>query len=794
MLTNYIKISLRNVLNNKVYSGINIAGLSIGLSCCLAIGLYIFDELSFDRFHVHFDSTYRLIEKQKQSDGLSTVAVTPGPLAPTMSKDFPEVMETARVGLWSGILSNGKQVSESENMLIVDPSFFKVFTFPLVAGNVNKVFRGINEVIISEVMAGRLFGPNWKRAAIIGKTVSLNNDQALTLVGVAKNPPANSHLQFDVLLPFNYLVSIDEWSNKWNSNNFHTYIRLRPETNAASFEEKIKLQVNRYTDGNDVTLLLQPLADIYLKSKFDFKTDWGKRSEILYVRIFLTVALIILLIAVVNFVNLATARASKRAKEVGVRKTVGAQKSSLIIQFLSESFLMTISAVGVALILAQAYLPAFNTLSGKQLSLPIESVNFWLALTAITLVVSFLTGLYPAFFLSAFRPVSVLKGVFDIKSGKSFRQSMVVGQFTLSIALAIGTLVIYQQLNFIQNKKLGFDQSQLMFVSLKGELKSKAIAFKQDMMHLAGVERASATTSNLVDVTNSTKIEWEGQAPKDEFLITQMNIDGDFLQTTGMSLAAGRNFSDRISADTSGANGNYIINETAAKRMGWTSESALGKTVKFWGSAGKIVGVFKDFHFRPLQVAIEPFIFRYRPVNFYFSLLIKTKPGSLKNTLAEIGKVYKKYDPNYPISYGFVDQELKTLYKTEQRTGEIVLNFSMLAILISCLGLFGLATFTAEQRTKEIGVRKVLGASIAGIVGLLSKDFLKLVAIAIVIASPVAWWLMNQWLQGFAYRIDIEWWMFAAAAISAVLIAIATVSFQSIKAALMNPVRALRSE
>jgi putative ABC transport system permease protein len=601
-------------------------------------------------------------------------------------------------------------------------------------------------------------------------------------------------LQFDALLPFNYLVSIDSWSNKWNSNNFHTYLRMRPETDMTAFGSKIETQLGRYTDDKTTRLRLQPLSEIYLKSKFDFKTDWGKRSEILYVRILLPVALIILLIAVVNFVNLSTARASKRAKEVGVRKTVGAQKSSLVIQFLCESFLMTISAVVAAFVLTQAFLPMFNALSGKELVLPYESIRFWLVVSAMTIVVSFLTGLYPAFFLSAFRPFSVLKGVFDIKSGTTFRKSLVVTQFTVSVTLGIATLVIYQQLSFIQNRKLGFDQSQLMFVQLKGDLKFKAAAIKEELAHLSGVEQASATTSNLVDVSNSTQIEWQGQAPKDEFLITQMNVDADFLKTTSMSLAAGRGFSTAFASDTSGANGNYIINETAAKRMGWTPESALGKSIKFWGSEGKIIGVLHDFHFRPLQVSIEPFVFRFRPRDPYFTILIKTKPELLKTTISSIDKLYKKYDTGAPLTYGFVDQELKTLYKTELRTGEIVLNFSLLAIFVSCLGLFGLATFTAEQRTKEIGIRKVLGASIASIVSLLSKDFLVLIMISMIIASPVAWWLMAHWLQNFAYKIDLEWWMFATTGMLSLLVGLVTVSLQTVKAALENPVKSLRSQ
>lgn len=793
MLANYLKIAVRSLWKNKVYSGINVAGLSIGLACCLAIGLYILDELTYDRFNTHYESIYRVVEKQKQADGLYNVAVTPGPLAATLAKDFPDILETTRVGRWSGILAQGRQVAEANNMLIVDPSFFKLFTFPLVMGNVNKAFLSPNEVIISESMAERFFGANWAKTAILGKPFLLNNEKTLTLVGVVKDPPAYSHLQFDVLLPFKYLVRYDEWSMKWNSNSYHTYIRLRPETNAGALSEKIRFQLKRYAAQNETTLGLQPLHAIYLNSKFDFQTDWGKRSDSLYVRIFLTVGLIILLIAVVNFVNLATARASQRAREVGVRKTIGAQRSSLVVQFLGESFLMTSIAVVGALLLLQALLPLFNSLSDKQLRLPVDELSFWVILLGLTVAISLLTGLYPAFFLSSFRPARVLKGAFTVKSGQTFRQSLVIGQFVLSIGLAITTLVIYQQLNFIQNRKLGFDQSQLVYVRLKGDLRGKSLPFKQDIQRLPGVVHASTTTSDLIDVSNSGTIEWQGQLPKDEFLITNMNIDADFIKTTGMALVSGRNFSAQITSDTLPGNGSYMINEAAAKRMGWTPTSALGKTITFWGMKGSVIGVLKDFHFRPLRMSIEPFIFRFRPKDFYFNLLVKTQPNTVQKTLADIARIYKTYETAYPISYGFVDQDLTRQYRTEQRTGQIILYFSILAILVSCLGLFGLATFTTEQRVKEIGVRKVLGASVSSIVTLLSKDFVKLVLIAILIASPLAWWASYNWLQDFAYRIDIQWWVFALAGLLALTIALLTVSFQSIRAALMNPVKSLRS-
>ncbi|WP_222930316.1 ABC transporter permease [Larkinella punicea] len=804
MLRSYFKIAFRHLIKNRVYSFINIGGLALGMACCLLISLYVYDELSYDRFNTHYEHIYRLVEKQQQPGGIYDVAATPGPLAATLTKDFPDVQQVTRVGRWSGLLSQGRRSVESNQMLVVDPGFFRMFSYRLLVGNPLTVFRAPDEVIFSEAMAERFFGANWRQQNVLGQSFKLNNEKMLMLVGVAENPPVQSHIEFDVLLPFKWLERNDEWSMKWNSNSYHTYVQLKPDPSGepadpAAFADKVRHQLKRYDVGNETPLLLQPLSEIYLYSKFAFETDHGRRSDIAYIRIFVTVGLIVLLIAVINFINLATARASQRAREVGVRKSVGAQRGSLVTQFLGEALLMTVLAVAVSLALAQLLLPLFNDLANKNLEIPYPLPVFWLTLAGFTAFVSLLTGLYPAFFLSSFRPIRVLKvgvaGHFsNVKAGRGFRQTLVIGQFVLSIALAISTIVIYRQLSYMQNTKLGFDQSQLLYVRLKGDLRGKSQPLKREVEQLPGVEQVSTATSNLVNMNNSSKIEWEGQVPKDEFLITNMNVDADFVKTVGMSLAAGRNFSARITSDTLSTLGAYLINETAAKRMGWTPVSAVGKRVKFWGTDGTIVGVVKDFHFRPLHVGIEPFIFRFRPKEFYFTLLVKTKPGLVARTLTDITQVYKKIDPDHPISYGFVDQDLDAQYRSEQRIGRIILCFAILTILVSCLGLFGLTAFTAEQRTKEIGVRKVLGASVASIVALLSKDFLKLVLIALLIASPLAWYAMNYWLESFVYRIEMQWWIFALAAVLALGIALLTVSYQSVKAALMNPVKSLRSE
>jgi putative ABC transport system permease protein len=794
MWKNNIKIALRNLFKNKVYSLINIGGLAIGLAAFLAISLYIRGELNYDRFHRNFNNIYRLTEIQKQADGYHPVAVTPGPLAPSLVSEYAEIEYAGRIGQWSALLQIDTSTIESKSTLIVEHSFFKMFDFKLLYGDTATVFNHPDEIILSESIAKRFFGENWRNASILGKILMLNNEQPHTIVGVVQNPPTNSNMQFEVLLPFKDLEKYDEWSNKWNSNSYHTYLQLRPDTDVAAFEHKIANHIAKYDANNEATLHLQPLSAVYLYSKFDFGSDWGKRGDIFSIRVFFTLGITLLLIAIFNFINLATARAIKRAREVGIRKSVGAQRYSLIGQFLGESLLMTTLAVLLAILLTQPALSLFNNLIDKDITMPTDQPQFWVILAAGTILVGLLTGGYPAFFLSAYRPSQVLKGIIDARSGLGFRKTLVVGQFILSLTLGIGAVVIYQQLNFVQNKKLGFDQSQLLFVRLKGETRDKSAILKDELSKIPTITSVTATTGNLVDVSNSSTVEWEGQTPNDEFLITQMNIDANFMTTTGMSLASGRNFSAEIAGDTTDKFGRYMLNETAAKRMVYTNESVLGKKVKFWGLEGEVIGVLKDFHFRPLNKTIEPFIFRFRPKEFYFDLLLKLAPNDMPTTIAAIEEAYKKVDADHPFSYGFVDQSLETQYKAEQRTGRTVLYFAILTIFISCLGLFGLVAFAAEQRTKEIGVRKVLGASVASIVGLLSKDFLKLVLIALIIASPMAYALMQRWLADFAYRIDIQWWMFAFAGLVAITIAFLTVAGQAVRSAIVNPVKSLRNE
>ncbi|MDO1450127.1 ABC transporter permease [Rhodocytophaga aerolata] len=795
MIANYLKVGFRNLIRQKAYSCINIGGLSIGLACCITIGLYIWDEYKFDRFHTNYRHIYRVVEQQTQAGTLYDVASTPGPLAPSLKTDFAEIQQTCRISeaWWAGNLQTGEKVIEPENILVTDNSFFQVFDFKLIQGNPQKVLLHPDEVVISETLAQKFFRENWMQAGnILGRQIKLKDGRLLTLSGVAENPPLHSQIQFDVLLSCRY-DELHSDNYKWQSNDYQTYVLVSQDADVAALKEKLKNYLQKHIKlTNATTLSLQPLSAIYLYSDFDFHTDWGKRGNITYVRVFMAVGTIILLIAVFNFINLSTARAMSRAKEVGVRKAIGALRKQLIVQFLSEASSMTVIAVMLSFLLLQLFLPILNEIAGKSLAVPFTDPAFVFALLGFTLLVSLLAGIYPALYLSHFNPAKVLKGFQSQQSAQFFRQSLVVSQFALSVILITGTIVIYKQLAFMQNKNLGFDKSQLLHVYLPEELRNKASVIKTDLEKLPSIAGVASTSGNLVDVNQSTThFTWETQPPGASILITHLNIDPDFLTTTGMRLLAGRNFNPAITTDTSSA---FIINEIAARQMSWTIEEAIGKKIRFWDVEGTVIGVVNDFHYRPMTTAIAPLLFRYWPKESISGLFVKAKPNGVKETISAIEQVHKRYNVLATLDYQFVDQMLEKQYRTEQNTARIVFYFSILAIMVSCLGLFGLATHTAERRTKEIGVRKILGASVAHIVLLFSSDFLKLVLISFVISSPIAWYALHRWLQDFAYSIRVEWWIFIVTGVLVVTITSLTVSFQAIKAAIANPVKSLRNE
>jgi ABC-type antimicrobial peptide transport system permease subunit len=651
--------------------------------------------------------------------------------------------------------------------------------------------------VLTTSLADRLLEPEWRtNKNLLGKIIQLTswgNEYTLSLAGIAEDAPSNSHIVFDALVSFS-IVAANKDDYSWDNNSYDTYIQLHANADVVQFDHKLTKYIDKYSTfgskDEQRTLRLQPMRDIYLHSKFDFETDSSKNNEFVYVQVFSAVAVMVLLIAIFNFVNLSTARAIQRAKEVGVRKVVGAFRNQLIKQFLTESLMLTLLSFCIAMPLLQLLLPVLNAIAGKSLYIPFNQPAFLIIFVFSIFSISILAGFYPAFYLSSFKPAKVLKGQLQSGSGSRFRSVLVVCQFTFSIVLLISTVVVYKQLKFIEHKNLGFDQSHLLYVRLKDDMREQALLFKSELLNQSSIASASTASVNLIDVTNSTTtFAWEGKAKEDEMLITQINIDADYLHTTGIQLVAGRNFSGSKSDSTS-----FLINEKAAQRMGWNAAQAVGKSITTWNTKGTVIGVVNDFHFRPITMPIEPLVFRCWAKSRYNGVFVKTSKGRTKEALSAIEKVYKTHQTKRALDIEFVDQSIERQYRTEQNTGRIVLFFSVLVILVSCLGLYGLATYAAEQRTKEIGIRKVLGASVSGIIQLLSKDFLKHVLIAIVIAAQAGWWCMTRWLQSFAYKIDLEWWMFAIAGLLSIAIALLTVGYQSLKAALANPVNSLKSE
>jgi putative ABC transport system permease protein len=792
MIKNYLKIVWRTIWKNKVFSSVNVIGLALSMACCLAISIYIWNEVNYDSFHANRNNIYRITNKKNQAGKLYNTAMTAGPLAPALQKDFPEIENTVRFGNWSGLLKNGNKIYEEKNVQLTENSIFRVFNFPLLMGDAKTALLAADEIVITENAAIKYFGTAWKNnPSLLGQVFTVNGTTSFKLAGVAANPPKNSSIQFDILLPVAFLFKTDEWAFNWGSNNYHTYVQLKPETNITAFETKLAKQFKVYKPDTEDILQLQPLKEQYLYSKFDFFTDWGKRSDIKYVKIFAGVGLLLLLIACVNFVNLSTARYLKRSMEVGVRKVAGASRRQLILQFLSESVLLSVIAGVMAIFILKAAQPFLEQLTGTSLTLNFTGSLFLSLFLLFIVCIGLTAGAYPAFFLSAFKPVKILKGRPDIKSGAGFRKGLVIFQFAISVTLMICTFFMYRQLQFVQQKNLGFNSEQIIRVRLGDELKEKVALLKRDLDNVSSIAATAPATMSLVNVGSSTYLEWNGMQKNEEFLITQANINPDFIPALGMQLIKGENFKWQSENDTIN---NFIVNETAVKMMGNTVDNVIGKQVKFYGAKGNIIGVVKDFHFKPLSAGIEPFIFRYQPWSPYFNLFVKTVPGKTAEAISKIQQYYKKYEPETPLEFSFLNESINQLYNDDKRTASVILLFACLTVFVGCMGLFGLTVFAAEQRVKEIGIRKVLGAGVLSVTKLLSKDFLKLVLASVIIAIPVAWYASSRWLQNYAYRIELNWGVFAVVGLMVICIALFTICFQAIKAALANPADALRSE
>ncbi|OKS87615.1 ABC transporter permease [Mucilaginibacter polytrichastri] len=790
MLKNYFKIAWRNLVKNKSHSFINILGLSVGLACSLLILLWVQDELGMNNFHKNGNQLYTVYERQYYDHKIIGQYSTPALLGDELKKVIPEIQYAANEA-WPNL--NTFQVGDKIVKLqgnSAGADFFKMFSFPFLQGDSKTALSSPSGIAISRKMATMFFG---SPQLAIGKSIRYENKKNFTVTGVYEDMPKNSTEKSDFIINWFSFMDENSWAKNWGNNGPNCYMMLRPDANAALVEKKLthfldNLNKDQKKGTFTVELGMQKFKDAYLHSRFtDGKADSGL---IEYVHLFSIVAIFILLIACINFMNLTTARSVKRAREIGVRKVVGALRGSLIKQFIGESLMLTAVAVIFALLLVTLLMPLFNSITMKQIALPFSQPLFWLNLVAITLITGVIAGSYPALFLSSFSPVKVLKGTLKLDWGAvMFRKGLVVFQFALSIVLIIGTIVISRQIDYIQSKNLGFNRENLLYINIDGNLTTQYSVFKTEALKMPGIQAISRITSDPSNIQSSTGgVIWNGKDPNINIEFSQAAVGYDFIHTMKLKMAAGRDFSKDFGTDSVG----YIINETALKRIGY--KSPIGQPLTFWGKKGTIVGIVKDFHFNSVHEQIQPLVIRLEEQNQYGSILVRTQPGKTKQALASLESLSKKLNPNFKFSYNFSDDEYKKLYLSEQVIGKLSNVFAGLAIFISCLGLLGLAMFTAEQRFKEIGIRKVLGASIASLFTLLSGEFLVLVVISIIIASPLAWYGMDKWLANFAYHTPIQWWMFALSAVIALLITLLTVSFQAVKAALINPVKSLRSE
>jgi putative ABC transport system permease protein len=789
MFANYLKVAIRNLLRQKAFSFINIFGLALGISCTALIGMWVNDELSYDRFHTDYERIYRVTATLPELK--VHAAVSSAPIAQAVKNEIPQVEEAVRVSnLEYDLVQVGDIKFQEKRFMFADSNFFHVFTFPFINGDREHAFENPEGIIITEAIAMKYFGST----DVLEKTIRKgSNDFAVT--GVIKNIPVNSHLQFDFIQPMRYLArtSNDLKNNVWDNFNYYTYLKLHDKADLSKagiedIEKKMQAIYKKNESVLKVGFVLQPLADVHLHS--NFLADITGHGNAQNVYIFGVVAVFILVVACLNFMNLATARAARRAKEVGLRKVVGAVRPHLIGQFLAESIVVSLLSLVLALLIIYVALPYFNTLGGKTLTLDFSNVKIMGGLLGITIITGLLAGSYPAFYLSGFVPATVLKGnVTGGSSGSLFRNTMVVIQFAVSISLIVGTLIVFNQLKFIQNLNLGYDKENLLYVRMSGDLWSKYEAFRTSL----GNNTLTSQYSFINDLPTQSGsatigLQWKGKDPNTQPLFYNFAVDNNFEEVFKTTILEGQGYTENASADTA----NILVNESALKTMGLSLSEAVGTKLTVWGEDATIIGVVKDFNFRPVQEPIGP-MFLYRNTWGGFAM-VRTQPGQTAETIAALEKICKELNPTYPFEYNFLDQKIAELYKSEQRLGQLFNVFAVLAIVISCLGLYGLSAYLAERRTRELGIRKVLGASGFQLVYLLSATFTRPVLIATAIAVPLAWYGMNQWLTRFAYHITIDWTIFAIAFVAALVIAWLTVSFESVKAARTNPVNSLRSE
>lgn len=793
MFKNYLKIALRNLLGHKGYSLINISGLAVGIAVCIFILLWVQDELSYNRFHKNIDNLYLAATMHDHGTEKGFGSGAPPAVGPALKNDYPEILNAARYRpSWTEALVRCGDKSFTERIGFADPEFYEIFSFPFIQGSPKSPYESTYSLVITEKIAKKYFGDE----PAVGKILTLDNRWEFKVTGVLKNIPRNSNLRFNFLAPMEFLRERYNRPNildTWYNCSFYNFALLADNVDLQQFNKKISNRIKKEDPSSIITPFLTSFRDYYLYGIA------GRGGNIQQVRIFVIIAVLILLIACINFMNLTTARYATRAKEVGMRKVVGARRKDLISQFFGESIFSSFIALLFAVILVELLLPVFNSLSGKTLSLDISlgSPILWWIL-GITLFTGLVSGSYPALLLSSFRPIRVLRGLLASgPKGSTFRQVLVVSQFSISIGLIIATFVVFNQLNFIKNRDLGLNKNQIVYLPIKGDLEKNYPMVKHELLNHPKITHVTLTSNIPTGIyQNGDGWEWEGRDPNFNPLVTYLSVDDDFLETYQMKVSAGQFFHDKLPEKTE----KVVINEEFARIMG--HESPVGKLISQKDSdTGEIerytiMGIVKDFHYTPLNREIGPIILFYKKswwTKFrYFSLRIDST--EISRTLADIQGIVKKYNPAFPYEYRFLDEDYGLLYRYYERQGKIFNYFAFVAIFVSCLGLFGLASFLAERKTKEIGIRRALGASVLGIVGLLSKKFLRLVIIANVIAWPLAYYLMNKWLQDFAYRTGIGLWTFILSGFIALVIALFSVSYQSFRAAAATPVKALRYE
>lgn len=792
MLKSYLTIAWRNLMKNKVFSFINITGLTIGITVCMLIFLFIMNEFSVDKFHKNGKQIYRVMRGYDKSK--AKVPYLSGPYAPALLNDFPgEIKKAVRVGTGNGLISFDNRAFNEKRVYVADEDFFSLFSFPLLQGNPETVLKNPGSVVLTESTAIKYFGSPEKA---MNKTIDLDKELHLKVTGIAKDAPSNSHMNFDLIVPISNYVHRD-YFNVWINNNYFTYILLDKNTSPEKIEKRFPAFMDKYMGkelasyGLHFELALTPLSDIYFEPTSDFDNVRHGDKPVVY--IFLSIAILILLIACINFMNLSTIQAVERSKEVGLRKVMGALKNNLVWQFIGESILTTGISCAFSVGLLQLLMPFYNHLLGYSLVVSWNTWPIYLFLLGVIILAGFLAGSYPAFILSAFSPIQALKGKLRLgKGGSLFRQSLVVVQFSISVFLIIGTAIIISQMKFIKNKNLGYDETQTVVVRIdNNEIDEHKNAFKNELQNQSNVSSVSLMSGEPGGFFDELPIKAEGK--NDEiFKFRSEFCDFEFVKTLGLKVIAGRDFSSSFPTDTANS---VLINRTTASILGWSPEQAIGKWIQntFRDSIHRhVIGVVEDFHFLSMKQRMDALVIA--PYEDKRVALIKIKPGNLDGAVSTIQKAYNRAAPIYPFEYSFLDQKFDILYKTDIRQQTIVTVFSGLAIFIACLGLFGLASFTATKRTKEIGVRKVLGSSTGNIVLLLSKDMIRPVLIATCIAIPLGYTAMNRWLNNFAYRTPLHWWIFVLAAFITILIALSTVGFKAVKAALANPTASLRSE